>query len=224
MGQLNWPSGSESGILRRMKTHRELFQPLAFGLGMLVVGLIFAVSAKGETAAETDSVLPILAATETEALIQKAGQKVTVVGKCERTGKSRGGTNFVNFVDGDFTLVTFKSDLGPFTDGEPADLYKGKHLSVTGVIEIYKDAPQIKLIDPEQVTASDEPFEMPSADNEEKADETAAAEAAKKAEMDAKAAADASAKKDGQPAADEKGKPKPPVDPRKYFKKPPPAK
>jgi len=210
-----------------MKTHREFLPPFAMvlGLGLLAVGsLTLDVGAKDETAAATDSALPILAASETEALIQKEGQKVTVIGKCERTGKSRGGTNFVNFVDGDFTLVTFKSDLGPFSEGEPADIYKGKHLSVTGVIEIYKDAPQIKLIDPEQVTASDEPFEMPDADSETKTDELAAAEAAKKAGMDAKAAADGEAKKDGEPAADEKGKPKPPVDPRKYFKKPATAK
>lgn len=203
-----------------MKTHREHFQSLAFGLGLLVAGLTSAANGKDEIAATIDSALPILAATETEALIRKAGQKITVVGKCERTGKSRGGTNFVNFVDGEFTLVTFKSDLGPFTDGEPADIYKDKYLSVTGVIEIYKDAPQIKLTDPEQVTASDQPIEIPAAETGKAADQTAAAEAAKKAEMDARAAADASGKKDGQPAADEKGKPKPPVDPRKYFKKP----
>jgi len=204
-----------------MKTHRESFPLLAYGLGLLVVSFVFVATAKDESAAAINSALPILAATETEALVQKAGQKVTVIGKCERTGKSRGGTNFVNFVDGDFTLVTFKSDLGPFTDGEPADIYKGKYLSVTGVIEIYKDAPQIKLIDPGQVTASDEPIEMPSADIGKKgSDDIAAAEAAKKAAMDAKAAADAAAGKDGKPAIDEKGKPRPPVDPRKYFKKP----
>lgn len=211
-----------------MKTGRDFFQPLAIGLGVLVGGLATDVSAKDETvatAAVTNATaLPVLAATETEALIQKQGQKITVIGKCDRTGKSRGGTNFVNFVDGDFTLVTFKSDLGPFIDGEPADIYKDKYLSVVGVIEIYKGTPQIKLIDPEQVTASDESFEMPSADAEKNPDQATAAVAAEKAEMDAKAAADAGAQKAGEPAADEKAKPKPPVDPRKYFKKPATAK
>ncbi len=57
--------------------------------------------------------------------------------------------------------MTFKSDLGPFTEGEPADIYEGKHLSVTGVIGIYKDAPQIKLLDPKQVKTSDEAFKVP---------------------------------------------------------------
>jgi hypothetical protein len=195
-----------------MKTsHSALFQLVCCRtLTVLGLALAFAVQADARSE-EADSALPILKASDTEALMKKEGQKVTVIGKCDRTGKSSGGTNFVNFENADFTLVTFKSDLGPFTDGEPADIYEGKHLSVTGVIGVYKNTPQIKLLDPEQVKTSDEAFEIP----EPKAEPAPAADTTDGDEekfKDGKAA-------DGKEGGD-KEKPKPPVDPRKYFKKP----
>ena len=167
----------------------------------------------GSTSAQDEaaSALPILRAGDTEALLKKDGQKVTVIGKCDRSGKSRGGTNFVNFENSEFTLVTFKSDLSPFTEGEPADIYEGKHLSVTGVIGVYKDAPQIKLLDPKQVKTSDEAFKVPDP-KAEPAPAPDTADGDKEKAKDGKAG-------DGKDGAD-KEKPKPPVDPRKYFKKP----
>lgn len=170
-------------------------------------GLPLATSAEDE--ASSDGALPVLEASDTDALKKKEGQKVTVIGKCDRTGKSSGGTNFVNFEAAEFSLVTFKSDLGPFTEGEPADLYEGKFLSVTGVIGIYKDAPQIKLLDPKQVKTSDQAFQLP-----EPKTEPAPAAATEDEDKD-KSAGEGKRKGD-----DEKGKPRPPVDPRKYFKKP----
>lgn len=173
------------------------------------LALTLALSVKATAQDEAASALPILRASDTEALMKKEGQKVTVVGKCDRSGKSGGGTNFVNFENSEFTLVTFKSDLGPFTEGEPADIYEGKHLSVTGIIGIYKDAPQIKLLDPKQVKTSDEAFEVPDPKAAPAPDTT---DSDKENSKDGKAAADK--------AGDDKEKPKPPVDPRKYFKKP----
>lgn len=173
--------------------------------------LVLALSVNANAQDEAADALPILKASDTEALKKKEGQKVTVIGKCDSTGKSSGGTNFVNFENADFTLVTFKSDLGPFTDGEPADLYKGKHLSITGVIGVYKDAPQIKLLDPKQVKTSDEAFEVP----DPKA-EPAPAPDTTEGDKEKGKGDKATEGKDG----DDKEKPKPPVDPRKYFKKP----
>lgn len=173
--------------------------------------LALVVSGMASAQNEATGSLPILEASETEALKKKEGQKVTVIGKCDRTGKSSGGTNFVNFENADFTLVTFKSDLGPFTAGEPADIYEGKYLSVTGVIGIYKDAPQIKLLDPKQVKASDEAFKAPDPN-------AVAAPAPASTETD-KEKSEADNDADAKDAGD-KEKPKPPVDPRKYFKKP----
>jgi hypothetical protein len=167
-------------------SRRGALQGLA--LGIVCVTCLMVAPAQGESADDSESAddteLPILSAADTKALIGKEGQKVVVIGKCERTGKSRGGTNFVNFVDSDFVLVTFKSDLGPFADGEPADLYKGKYLSVTGVIDIYKDAPQIKLVDPAQVKASDQAFEVPPPKAEQAKAEGEAKKAADKAKAD----------------------------------------
>ena len=172
------------------------------------------VEAQDTSASSTAKSLPIFRAGDTEALLKNDGQKVTVIGKCDRSGKSSGGTNFVNFENSEFSLVTFKSDLGPFTEGEPADLYEGKHLSVTGVIEIYKDAPQIKLLDPKQVKTSDEAFPVSEPEIKPAAptDSGSEASAADKTGPDTDT--------DTDKPADQEEKPKPPVDPRKYFKKP----
>jgi len=147
-----------------------------------------------------------LAATETAALVAKEGQKVVVHGETRGSGKSASGTNFVNFKDAEFFLVTFKSDLGQFPDGEPADAYEGKRLAVEGAISIYQGKPQIKLTDPKQVTvlAPDAVFPPPAETKVEPA-------APSNPPMVKPSPEDA-------PAA-EAPKRKPPVDPSEYFKK-----
>jgi hypothetical protein len=147
-----------------------------------------------------------LAATETEALLAKEGQKVVVHGETKGSGKSASGTNFVNFKDAVFFLVTFKSDLGQFPDGEPADAYEGKRIAVEGAVSIYQGKPQIKLTDPKQLTvlAPDAVFPPPA-----ETKETPAAPAKPAMEKPAP----------GEAPATEAPKRKPPVDPSKYFKK-----
>lgn len=145
-------------------------------------------------------------ANETEALEAKEGQEVVVYGKTADSGKSSSGTNFVNFEGSEFYLVTFKSDLGLFPDGEPADLFDGKRLAVTGVVSIYRDKPQIKLTAPDQVRilAEDEVF-PPKQDSPPPATaETRAKEAPEK-------------KPEPKPEA-ESEKRKPPVDASEFFK------
>ncbi|MDF1658050.1 MAG: hypothetical protein P1U58_10600 [Verrucomicrobiales bacterium] len=93
-----------------------------------------------------------LAATETGALIAKEGQKVIVYGETIDSTKSSSGANFVKFEGADFFLVTFKSDLEQFPDGEPFELFDGKRIAVEGAISIYQDNPQIKLTRPDQIT------------------------------------------------------------------------
>ncbi len=97
-------------------------------------------------------------------LIAKEGQKVVVHGETKGSGRSASGTNFVNFKDAVFSLVTFKSDLGQFPDGEPAEAYEGKRIAVEGSISLYQGKPQIKLTDPKQVTvlAPDAVFPPPA--------------------------------------------------------------
>jgi len=94
---------------------------------------------------------PILAATATRDLKAQEGQKVMVFGRIEGSGKSPSGTNFVNFQGAEFYLTAFKSDLDPFQEGEPAEPYEGKRIVVTGMVSIYRDKPQIKLVSPDQV-------------------------------------------------------------------------
>ncbi len=147
-----------------------------------------------------------LAAGDTEALLAKEGQKVVVHGESMGSKKSASGTNFVNFKDATFFLVTFKSDLPQFSEGEPADLYDGKRLAVEGAVAIYQGKPQIKLTDPKQVTilAADAVFPPP---------------AGAKPESAAPAKVMTEKPEPETAPAPETPKRKPPVDPAEYFKK-----
>lgn len=168
---------------------------------MKAVPLLLTVLALLSTSAAKDSIY--IAAVETKALEAKEGQKVTVYGSTKGSEKSPSGTNFVNFEEADFYLVTFKSDLKSFPDGEPVDLFEGKRLAVTGTISIYRGKPQIKLTSAEQVEILEEdrvfPPEVEKADTEEPTP--------------------ALQKETEKPTGETKpAKPKPPVDPSLYFK------
>ena len=110
--------------------------------------LAFACSA---VAAEETDTSPVFKSSDTQSITAKVGQKITIKGTVSTVRKSNGGTNFINFEDSEFYLVAFKSDLKAFENGEPADLYQGKHLTVTGVASIYKGKPQMKLSHPDMV-------------------------------------------------------------------------
>ncbi|NLT71583.1 MAG: hypothetical protein GXX91_12945 [Verrucomicrobiaceae bacterium] len=146
-----------------------------------------------------------LEATRTADLVAKEGQKIVVYGETAGSAKSASGTNFVNFKGSEFSLVTFKSDLGLFPEEEPYLAYDAKRIAVEGVITLYRDKPQIKLTDPNQITvlAPDAVFPPPVT----KKEKPAAAPAKNKTNPSAAAP-------DPEPA-----KPKPPVDPSEYFKK-----
>lgn len=164
--------------------------------------------AQEETAEAPAADLPTIEAVATDDLKAKEGQKVIVYGETADSGKSQSGTNFVNYKGAEFYLITFKSDLEPFKDGEPADLFNGKRIAVTGVISIYKDKPQIKLTSPDQVRLLKEgeifPPEKPeeTADNSDVKPETVVVASGEAAET----------------AEPEIPQEKPPVDWRKFFK------
>ena len=151
-----------------------------------------------------DNSVIYLKATETEELIAKDGQKVTVHGETAGAGKSSSGTNFVNFKGGEFYLVTFKSDLNLFPEGEPADLYDGKRLAVTGVMSIYQGKPQFKLTSPDQVRILEAGEEFPPKQETPKVEIKPKADPPKTSAPEAK--------------PEDKSKPRPPVDPSEYFK------
>lgn len=146
-----------------------------------------------------------LAATETEALIAKEGQKVTVYGNTEGSGKSSSGMNFVNFKGAQFYLVTFQSDLTQFPDGEPADVFDGKRIAVEGAISIHRDKPQIKLTRPDQVSIL-EAEEVYPPTGPEKEEMTAEPEAP-----------EVTATSEEEPVKEEEPKKKPPVDASEFF-------
>jgi hypothetical protein len=147
-----------------------------------------------------------LEATATADISAKEGQKVVVYGETTGSGKSASGTNFVRFKDADFFLVTFKSDLEQFNDGEPSVLYEGKRLAVEGTISIYQGKPQIKLTQPGQITLIEPDAVFPPPSKEEKSAPDP------KPEMTAK-------EKPAEEPAPEEPRRKPPVDAAEYFKK-----
>lgn len=146
-----------------------------------------------------------LPADATDDLIAKEGQIIVVHGETERSAKIASGTNFVNFKGADFVLVTFKSDLDQFPDGEPHELYDGKRVAVEGPISIYKDKPQIKLTSPEQITVLEPDAEFPP--KAEKMEQPKVAEEAKP-----------TGKKPEEKTEPKPAKRKPPVDASEFFK------
>lgn len=107
---------------------------------------------------------PRIAASATKVLQTKEGQRITVTGKVSDTGISSSGIHFVNFESSKFTLVTFAQEVPLFDKGGPAGLYDGKTIEVTGVIELYKGQPQIKLTSPAMIkviAAGDPPKASP---------------------------------------------------------------
>jgi hypothetical protein len=164
--------------------------------------------AQAEKVESSPADLPIIEAAATDDLKAKEGQKVVVYGETAESGKSPSGTNFVNFKGSEFYLIAFKSDLEPFSAGEPADFFDGKRLAVTGVISIYQGKPQIKLTSPDQVRILKEGEIFPPEKPKESADNT---------EGRSKNAVVASADSP-ETAEPEKPKETPPVDWKKFFK------
>ncbi len=147
-----------------------------------------------------------LDASESEAITAKEGQAVIVYGVASGSGKSTSGTNFVRFGESDFYLVTFKSDLDPFSEGEPYEIYEGKRLAIEGTISLYQNKPQIKLTSPEQVIVLSADAVYPPVS----APPTKTPIMSKGSEEPAPAPVET-------PASPEK--PKPPVDPSEYFRR-----
>src|SRR6266550_1988105 len=86
---------------------------------------------------------------------QHVGETVTVTGTVGDVGHSqRSNTTFVNFgppfPNHTFTAVIFASAASLFPD---VDSWKGKALSITGVVKMYRGKPEIVLESPKQVTA-----------------------------------------------------------------------
>jgi DNA/RNA endonuclease YhcR with UshA esterase domain len=92
-------------------------------------------------------------ASDREKLMTMEGQIATVTGELTAVGATDSGSiTFLNFSKGTdgFVAIVKKRELSMFPDG--FDDLKGKRISVTGTILIYRDAtPQIELSSPSQI-------------------------------------------------------------------------
>lgn len=96
------------------------------------------------------------------------GKEIKVRGLVERTGRSKGsGMNFLNFSGGELTVVIFGRNLKNFTEGEPADIFRGKLVEVTGKVEFYKKKPQIVVEETARIVVLDPETKKPVAAPEE---------------------------------------------------------
>ncbi len=92
-------------------------------------------------------------ASDREQLLSMEGQIATVTGELVAVGATDSGSiTFLNFSKetNGFVAIVQKRNLGMFPDG--FDDLKGKRISVTGTIMVYREAtPQIELQSPSQI-------------------------------------------------------------------------
>jgi len=105
--------------------------------------------------AATPRVAPAQKVVSAQEASQHIGETVTVTGTVGDVGHSqRSNTIFVNFgppfPNHTFTAVIFASAANLFPD---VDSWKGRTLSITGVVKMYRGKPEIVLESPKQVAA-----------------------------------------------------------------------
>jgi hypothetical protein len=105
----------------------------------------------------TETTVQRILATDTAALRKQVGQEATVVGQIARTGQSKGGMQFLNFADSEFTAVCHAEDVAEFRKGEPVEAYRGQAVEITGTVELYRGKLQIRLREPSQINVQAEP-------------------------------------------------------------------
>lgn len=105
---------------------------------------------QSDGSAEAPLEFPILLASDQAAIASHVDQMATVKGMIEQTGQSRSGTNFLNFKDPHFFVVSFPS-VRHFFRLDPSSLYDKKEIEITGTIVAYEDRYQIKLDHPDQI-------------------------------------------------------------------------
>jgi hypothetical protein len=118
---------------------------------LLVIAGVVGPWAGCSPAASDDLPIRVLAQ-DVPALRTLAGRSVTVCGRVTGTAVSdSSGHHFLNFDNREFSVICFATDLGNFATGKPAELYKGRDVEITGVLERYREKLQIRLRDPAQI-------------------------------------------------------------------------
>lgn len=89
-------------------------------------------------------------------LSQYLGKEVIVSGRVSRTSKSSGGHHFLNFsANQNFAVICLRDDVARFTDGAPADQFRGKFVEIRGQLDQFRGKLQIKLRQPSQIRIVD---------------------------------------------------------------------
>lgn len=90
-------------------------------------------------------------ASDSRALREHVGERVTVFGQVARTGKSNSGINFLNFASAEITAVCHPKAADQFPNGQPADIFRDADVEITGKIEIYRGKLQVEISGPDAV-------------------------------------------------------------------------
>ena len=104
----------------------------------------------------------VVEVTDLDTIKANVGKELTVHGKCSGTFKPRSGSVIlINFegVNRDFVAVIDKNDFDAVNAGFGGDVMeavKGKTLTITGPIKLYREKPQVVISKPEQVKIEEE--------------------------------------------------------------------
>ena len=120
--------------------------PWVAALLIAVIGFLV----RGETPKPETPVAVAIPSTQVAKIKEAKGQTLSVSGKVAKANVSSSGTHFLNFSGTEFKAVCLADLAKKFPGGGPAKLYKGKDVVITGVVELYKGSPQIKLSSPDQ--------------------------------------------------------------------------
>ena len=99
----------------------------------------------------------VVAVTDLDTIKANVGKELTVRGKCSGTYKSRtGSVILINFegVGRDFVAAVEKDSIDAVNaafEGDISNAVKGKTLTITGPIKLYREKPELVISKPEQV-------------------------------------------------------------------------
>src|SRR5437773_1026460 len=99
----------------------------------------------------------VVEVTDLDTIKANVGKELTVHGKVSGTYKSRtGSVILLNFegVNRDFVAAVEKDAIDPVNaafDGDVANAVKGKSVTITGPIKLYREKPEIVISKPEQL-------------------------------------------------------------------------
>jgi hypothetical protein len=152
------------------------FSTYALLASMTLGGVAFAQDAKpaaSQPAASQPAAAPgkPVEVTDLDTIKASVGKELTVHGKVSGTFKPQSGSVIIiNFegVNRTFVAVIDKSDFDAVNaafGGDVAEAVKGKTLTITGPIKLYREKPQIVISKPEQVKVE---TDAPPAEGEKK--------------------------------------------------------